>query len=53
MSIQILQIQRTDDEGYVLVSSETSGKETLDLKLVATEGLNPYTTQGILRSFMR
>jgi hypothetical protein len=44
---RILRIPRSDDTGYVLMHVSRYGPAVLDLKLVATEGENPYAGVGM------
>lgn len=42
-SVHILQFPRADnDEGFVLIQVTCAGSKSLDLKLVGTEGEEPY-----------
>lgn len=39
----VLRIERSDSEGdFILIQATERGSSELDLKLVATEGENPY-----------
>ena len=45
---QILRIPRSDSpDSFVLVNVTRTGKSELDLKLVATEGEDPYVGSGM------
>lgn len=45
----ILRIPRSDDpENFVLINVRKTGKSALDLKLVATEGEDPYVGSSML-----
>ena len=47
----VLRIPRSDDpQGFVLVNVTPSGKASLDLQLIATEGENPYVGASKYRS---
>ncbi|WEW56326.1 hypothetical protein PRK78_001769 [Emydomyces testavorans] len=46
---QILRIERSDSpEAFVLINVSKAGKSELDLRLIATEGENPYVGSGRL-----
>jgi hypothetical protein len=47
VSENILRVPRSDSEGdFVLVNVSSNGPSPLDLKLLATEGFNPYICKG-------
>lgn len=47
----ILRISRSDSEGgHVLVNVSSDGSSALDLRLLATEGENPYIGTSEMRS---
>ena len=46
----VIRVSRSDESGgFVLVNISSTGPDPLDLRLLATEGENPYEAESSLR----